>query len=195
MSVQLYAEELTAKALQENPQLRVKQAEIDIAGVEIELARKDYYPDMDFKVAYGQRDEDRTGRSLPDFVSGQVVMNIPLWQNTRQDPKLEAARKAREATAKSYANLVKSLPYQVDALITEIRDTQENYKLFMEALLLQADQWASSSLSAYEVGEIEFNTMINAQIRLLRFELKTDKYLFDIYQKRAELEEILGGSI
>jgi len=195
MSVQLDAEELTAKALQENPQLRVKQAEIDIAGVEIELARKDYYPDMDFKVAYGQRDEDRTGRSLPDFVSGQVVMNIPLWQNTRQDPKLEAARKAREATAKSYANLVKSLPYQVDALITEIRDTQENYKLFTEALLLQADQWARSSLSAYEVGEIEFNTMINAQIRLLRFELKADKYFFNVYQKRAELEEVLGGSL
>jgi outer membrane protein TolC len=195
MSMQLNAEELTSMALQENPQLRVKQAEIDIVQVEIELAKKDYWPDMDVKLAYGQRDEDRTGRSLPDFVSGQVVMNIPLWQKTRQDSKLSSTLKAREAAEKSYRNLLKSLPFQVDALITEIRDTQENYKLFTEALLLQADQWARSSLSAYEVGSVEFNTMINAQIRLLRFELKADKYLFDIYQKRAELEEILGGSL
>ena len=70
--------------------------------------------------------------------------------------------------------------------------SKENYKLFAEALLLQADQWARSSLSAYEVGEIEFSTMINAQIRLLRFELQADKYIFDVYQKRAELEEVLG---
>jgi len=195
MNLQLNAEELTARTLQENPQLRIKQADIGIAGTEVELARKDYWPDMDFRVAYGQRDEDRTGRSLPDFISGQVVMNVPLWQKTRQDPKLEATLKAREAAEKSHQNLLKSLPYQLDAIITEIDDTQENYKLFKEALLLQADQWARSSQSAYEVGSLEFNTMISAHIRLLRFELQADKYLYDVYQKRAELEEILGGPI
>jgi outer membrane protein TolC len=195
MNLQLNAEKLTSRTLQENPQLRVRQADIGVAEVEIELARKDYWPDMDFRVAYGQRDEDRTGRSLPDFVSAQVVMNVPLWQNTRQDPKLEATLKARDAAEKSHKNLLKRLPYQVDALVTEIHETQENYKLFTEALLLQADQWARSSQSAYEVGTIEFNTMISAHIRLLRFELQADKYLFDVYQRRAELEEILGGPI
>jgi outer membrane protein TolC len=171
LSMKLNSEKLTSNALQANPQLRVKQTEIDIAQVEIDLARKDYWPDMDFKFAYGQRDEDRTGRSLPDFVSGQVVMNIPLWQKKRQDPKLAAKLKSREAAQKSFGNLFKSLPYRVDALITEIRDTQKNYKLFTDALLLQADQWARSSQAAYEVGSLEFNTMLGAQIRLLSFEL------------------------
>ncbi len=32
-----------------------------------------------------------------------------------------------------------------------------------------------------------------AQIRLLRFELQTENFIFRIYQKRAELEEVLGG--
>jgi outer membrane protein TolC len=195
MNLQLNSEELTSMALQENPQLHVKQTEIDIVQIGIELAKKDYWPDMDVKLAYGQRDEDRTGRSLPDFVSGQVVMNIPIWQKTRQDSKLSSTLKAREAAEKSYRNLVKSLPFQVDALITEIRDTQKNYKLFIDALLLQADQWARSSQAAYEVGSLEFNTMLDAHIRLLRFELQAEKYLFNIYQKRAELEEVLGGSI
>jgi outer membrane protein TolC len=195
MSLRLNAQDLTSRMLQENPQLRVKLADIGIAETEVELAKKDYWPDMDFRVAYGQRDEDRTGRSLPDFVSAQVVMNLPLWQKTRQDPKFEATMKAREAAEKSHQNLLKSLPYQVDALVTDIHETQDNYKLFTEALLLQADQWARSSQSAYEVGTIEFNTMISAHIRLLRFELQADKYLFDVYQRRAELEEILGGPI
>jgi outer membrane protein TolC len=193
--LQLKIEPLQDKALRENPQLRVRQAQIDIAAKEIELARKDYWPDMDVKLAYGQRDEDFNGRDLADFVSGTVTMNIPLWQNSRQDSKLAAVKKDHQAAVNFYRNLVESLPHRVDALVTEIGDTQKNYRLFNEALLLQADQWASSSLSAYEVGAVEFNTMIGAQIQLLRFELQTANYMFRIYQKRAELEETLGGAL
>ena len=65
----------------------------------------------------------------------------------------------------------------------------------MDALLVQAEQWARSSLAAYEVGKVEFNTMINAQIMLLRAELKAKRYLYTIYQKLAELEEIIGGPL
>jgi outer membrane protein TolC len=150
---------------------------------------------MDFKVAYGQRDEDRTGRSLPDFWSGSVTINLPVWKKYRQDPKLAATLKNHDAALKSYRSLLLSLPHQVDALATEIQDFQENNRLFADALIVQADQWANSSLTAYEVGSLEFNTMINSQIQLLRFELKAENYLFNIYQKRAELEEVLGGPI
>jgi outer membrane protein TolC len=193
--MQLDIKRLQSIATQENPMLSVRRADIDIAAVEIELARKDYWPDMDFKVAYGQRDEDRTGRSLPDFVSASVTINLPVWKKYRQDPKLNATLKRHDAAFKFYRNLLQSLPHRVDALATEIHDFQENYRLFDEALIVQAEQWANSSLAAYEVGSLEFNTMINSQIRLLRFELKAENYLFNIYQKRAELEEVLGGPL
>jgi outer membrane protein TolC len=193
--LQLEIEDLQSRALKENPQLRVRQAETDIAALEIELARKDYWPDMDIKLAYGQRDEDFNGRDLPDLVTGSVVMNIPLWQKKRQDPKLAASKKDHQAAIKFYQNLVESLPYKVDALATEIRNNQKNYRLISDALLFQAEQWASSSLSAYEVGSVEFSTMINAQIRLLRFELQAENYLFNIYQKQAALEEVIGGPL
>ncbi|HAY38017.1 MAG TPA: hypothetical protein DCY53_00970, partial [Desulfobacteraceae bacterium] len=61
--------------------------------------------------------------------------------------------------------------------------------------IVQAEQWSRSSLTAYEVGKVNFNTMINAQIRLLRFELQSENYLFSLYKKRAELEEVLGASL
>lgn len=191
----LDVEALKARSLRKNPWLRVRQFKVDRAAVEINLARKDYWPDMDFIVAYGQRDEDFTGRDLPDLFSASVVVNIPLWQKNRQDKNLEAKRKNYQAATKSYENLAKSLPYRIDALATDIRDTQENYRLFSDALMIQAEQLARSALSAYVVNKVEFNTMINAQMRLLRFELKSKQYLFNIYQKRAELEEVLGGPL
>jgi len=150
---------------------------------------------MDVRLAYGQRDEDRTGKSLPDLVTGSVTMNIPLWQKSRQDSRLAAALKNRQAAFRFYRNLLEGLPHQVDALVTEIQQIQKNYRLFNDALLVQAQQWASSALTAYEVGSVNFNTMIGAQVRLLRFELQTSDFLFQIYRKRAQLEEVLGGPL
>jgi len=191
----LKIEELQTRALTMNPWLKVKQAEIELAGVGIELARKNYWPDLDFKVAYGQREEDFNGRDLPDFVSTSVVMNIPLWKKTRQDKKLEATKLSHQAALQSYQNLANGLPHKIDALVTDIRNLQKNYKLITDALIIQAEQWARSSLIAYEVGKVNFNTMINAQIRLLRFELQSENYLFSLYKKRTELEEVLGAPL
>ena len=186
---------LQAQSVQNNPWLKLRQAEIDLASMGIKLARMEYRPDMDLKVAYGQREDDLLGMKRADFFSASVAINIPLWFWSRQVSKVSASRKSHQATMRSYQGLKATLPHQVDTLVTEIKSSQENYRLFSDALILQSEQWARSSLSAYVVGKVEFNTMINAQIRLLRFQLKTKRYLFYIYQKRAELVELLGGAL
>jgi len=187
--------ELKERSLAKNPWLQLRQAKVAQSEVEIKLAKKEYWPDMDFRVAYGQREDDPSGSNRPDFFSATVTINVPLWAKTRQNKKLAAAKKSNEAAIKSYRNLAESLPYQVDALATEIKNTQKNYKLYVDALLVQSEQWARSSLAAYEVGKVEFNTMVNAQIRLLRAELQAKRYLYSIYQKLAELEEMIGGPL
>jgi outer membrane protein, heavy metal efflux system len=193
--LKLVAEELKKQSLERNPSLAVRQAEVDRAQIEIQLAEKDYWPDPDFIASYGQRDDLRHGIDQADFVSAQVTITIPLWQKTRQDSKLGATQKSYDAVLKSYRNLVESLPYRVDSLVTEISNLQENYRLYADALLVQTQLWARSSLAAYEVGKVEFNTMINAQIRLLTAKLQAQRYLYSIYQKQAELEELLGGPL
>ena len=187
--------DLKEKSLAHNPWLRLRQAKVAQSEVEIKLAKKEYWPDMDFKVAYGQRDKDFTGRNLPDFFSATVTVNLPVWAKSRQNKKLAASKKSHDAAIKSYRNLAESLPYQVNVLATEIKNTQKNYKLYVDALLVQSEQWARSSLAAYEVGKVEFNTMVNAQILLLRAELQAKRYLYSIYQKLAELKELIGGPV
>lgn len=195
MALDLNIERLQSRALEENPEVAVRKTEIRIADIEVELARKAFWPDFDVQLAYGQREEDRTGRDLPDFVSGTVMLNIPVWQGTRQRPKLAAALKTLAAARQSHQALLAALPHRIDALGAEIQDTQRNYRLFKDALLLQAEQWARSSMSAYEVGSVEFSTMIAARLQQLRFELQADRYLFEVYKSRAELEKVVGGAI
>ncbi len=195
LNLKLEADEMHVLGLRYNPRLAVRQAEVDRAEVNIALARKDYYPDMDFRVGYGQRDEDRTGRDLPDFVSASVTVSLPLYQHRKQDRQMAAALNRQSSAAKAYENLANALPYQIDAILDEIHAIRENYRLFKGGLVQQTELWSRSSLAAYEVGKLDFGTMIDAHVRRLRFELQTEKFRFQVYQKLAELEALTGTAL
>ena len=192
-SVDLNDDFLQKVALANNPWIKVRRIGIEQSDVGIELAEKDYYPNFDFKLAYGQREEDQLGRDRADFVSGFVSMSVPLWAAKKQGNNLTATKKKKEAAQKAVQGLVDTIPHQVKSLAAELRTLWKNYQLYREGLIIQAEQWARSSLAAYEVGKVEFNTMINSQIRLARLQLKAEKYRFSIFQKYAELEQVLGG--
>ena len=187
--------ELESMALRHNPELKIREHEVSQSNTRIHLAEKDFWPDIDIMAAYGQRDENRAGQDRADFFSTTVSISLPVWQNRKQDRQLAAATAMRHSAEQSFENLEESITHQVDSLATEIVSLQDNYLLYRQTLLPQAENWARSALDAYEVGEVEFDTMINAKMRLLMFELQAEKYLFDIYKKRAELEALIGRKL
>ncbi|MFH1981554.1 MAG: TolC family protein [Pseudomonadota bacterium] len=178
-----------------NPLIEARRVAIDEAAAGIELAEKDYYPDVNVQMAYGQRDADPSGRSRSDFVSAGVVVSVPLWSKGKQDRQLSAAKKRQEAARRAYAALTESLPYRAEAMVDEMLALMKNYRLTKDAMIVQAGQWAQSALAAYEVGKIEFSTMMGAQIRLLQMDLRQDNYRYSLLRKHAELQEILGGVV
>lgn len=180
---------LNSIAIQLNPLIQARMVAIDRAKVEVQLAEKAYLPDFDLRFAYGERE------GHPDFLSATVGMTVPLWQSTRQDSKLAAAKKRLTAAKKSLLGLKQTLPHSIDRVLAEIEGARESYTLLAEALSVQAAHLADASLSAYSVGKVEFNTMLSARVRLLRIELKAARYKYQIYKKMAELEELIGTNL
>ncbi len=180
---------LNRAALQFNPLIQQKKMAIDRAKIEVQLAEKAYLPDFDVRLTYGQRED------LPDFLSASVAMTVPLWQSTSQDSKLAGARNRLIAAEKSLRGLNQTLPHSIDRLLAEIAGARENYTLFRDALAVQAGQLADAALAAYSVGKVEFTTMLAARIRLLRIQLQTENYKYQIYKKQAELEELVGAGL
>jgi outer membrane protein TolC len=185
-------QQLQEMALKRNPEIIARRLTIEQTDVTVDLARKDFYPDFNVSLAYGIREDDRLGAERPDFFSAGVNMNIPLYRNRKQTPLLEAAAKRRKAADQALRDLQLSLPHRIETVHSAVQRLQDSYRLYTSTLLLQAGQWADSAQSAYEVGKLEFNSMINAQMQVLRLQLQADTYLYRLYQKRAELEEIIG---
>jgi len=183
---------LTEQALGNNPLLEARRTSVLKAEVDVQLAEKEYMPDVNFTVAYGQREDGPGGQDRPDFLSAGVSLNVPLWQNSRQDSKLAGAKKRLLSSRNSLLALERTLPHRIDALLAEMEGARESKELFTDAISVQASQLADSSLAAYSVGEVEFGTMLSARIRLLQVELKEEQYTAQVYRKLAELEETIG---
>ncbi|MFV0435958.1 MAG: TolC family protein [Desulfopila sp.] len=183
---------LTSEMLRLNPLIAARRAAVMRAEIEVRLAEKEYMPDMNFTVAYGQRDDLATGQDSPDFFSAQVSLTVPLWQHTRQDSKLAGAKKRLTSARRSLLALQRSLPHRVDALVAEIRSAAESQELYSQAVAMQVGQWADSSLAAYAVGKVEFTTMLSARIRQLQTTRQEEQYISQVYRKIAELEEVVG---
>ena len=190
----LSADKLAAQALEKNPDLQGMQAQIQTARAQKQLAQKDYYPDFNIRLTYGQREEDRTGRDLPDFFSAAVAMEIPLWHKRKQSNEVAAASGKAFSAQNQYRDLRTRLPYRIQSLAAEINDTRRRYRLYTQELIPQAGQWARSAQEAYEVDRVAFDTMIDARIRVLKYRREASRLFFDIYQKRAELEAWVGGT-
>lgn len=188
-------EKLTTIALQFNPQLQAAKIAVDRAKVEVLVAEKAYLPNFDLRLSYGQREDNpTTGDDRADFFSATMAMTVPLYQSTRQDSKLKGAQIRLAGTEKKLIGLQTTLPHRIDQLITDIHAARENHNLYRNALSVQAANLADASLAAYSVGKVEFNTMLSARVQILQIELKAQKYKYQVYKKRAALEELIGTS-
>lgn len=187
-------EQVRKAVLENNPGLRAVRIDRESARIDIEMARKTYWPNSEWRLAYGQRDEIM-GRDLADFVSATVMFNLPLWQGRKQAPRLTAEKRREQAADHDIRNLMTLLPHRADALWDEIRNLKENNRLYQEELIPQADQLARSAMSSYQVGRLDFDTMIRIQMRRLEVKLKADQYRRMRLVKTAMLEEMTGGPV
>ena len=83
-------EELQKMALEMNPTLKGMKKMIEAKEKAYALAKREYYPDFNFRFAYGQRDR-LMGMRQDDMLTGMVELNIPIFYKWKQEPKVAEA--------------------------------------------------------------------------------------------------------
>jgi len=186
-------EDLVQLALKHNPEIGVRQFELQRAEAEISLARKAYLPDFDLRLSYGQReDSPDTGDARSDFLSATVALSVPLYQTRKQDLKLAAARERREAAHRSLLASQANLTNEIHRLAGELAGIRSGYELLRQPLRIQVGNLEDASLAAYSTGKLTFEAMLQARVRVLRNTLAVDRYQTEYSKKMAELRELTG---
>jgi outer membrane protein TolC len=178
---------LLALARDNQPLLMAQQKEIEAARARLELAKKDYYPDFKVGAAYGVRHgNDASGDDRPDFASVLFSMSLPLYID-----KLDSAvaQRRSELLKQRYALQDAGLEVQkkVSTTFADYQRARRQIELFEKGIIPQARQTVASMVAGYQVGQVDFLSLVNAELILFNYEIQLWKMISMAHQSLAQL--------
>jgi outer membrane protein TolC len=208
-------EELQNIALECNPGLNDLQNILKSRESEYKLARKEYFPSFMLTAAYGQREDAKKSGSMTatgstmggepvevsipgeddhrsDTFSFMVGFTVPLWFHSKQNRKVKETLALMEET-KSHQQAMKN------AIFFSLKDIGERERrgaklidLYKNNIIPQAQASLDSARAAYEVGNVDFMTLIENQITLFDYQLSYHEVLAGYEKDLAEIESVVG---
>ncbi len=157
-------------------------AETSLARADVELARSERYSDWSWDVMYGRREP-----SFSDMISVGVTFSLPLFQSSRQAPRIEARyADLRRARADQEAVLRQHRAH-LDAMLADHAALIDQLARLNDVRLPLARQRADLARSRLAAGSPSVDTAINARIDVLEVEFERIRLQQQIAQVGAAL--------
>lgn len=184
--LQYSLDQLYHLAQQNDTGLQREQRMIERNQLAVNLARKDYYPDFTVAYMYQQRP------LMPDMHGLTVTANIPIFYKTKQR---EAVREASEnliGSERSKDNRQTELYFAVKEQYLQAKAAENLSQLYAQGVVPQSSLALESSMSAYQVGNVDFLTILTNFNTVLDYEVEYYRELADYNTALARLEPLVG---
>ncbi len=181
--------------LQQHPQLRALDKQIQAATTGIELAKQQYKPEWGLTASYAVRDEDLNGIDRSDFFSVGVNFDLPLFTANRQDKRVSATIATAESLKTDKALLMRSMLAQFQKTYVNLHRKIQRQQLYRQQLLPQTHEQAEASLTAYTSDDGDFAEVMRARIAELNANIDALNIDVNIQKHIAELNYFLVGTI
>jgi len=188
---------LLARLVQANPQLQAIDFEIARQQRSIELAKKDYYPDVTLGVSVIDTDESIVGRPKDDGkdpVVASVSVNLPIWSR-KYSAGVRQARARYNAARRDRTETANSLSRQLKTALYRFRDGERKIGLYRDTLLPKAEEALKVTEADFRAAKGTFTDLVDAQRILLEFGLSLERAFADRSQALARLEMLVGSQI
>lgn len=197
MRLCLTKDELRNSLATSNP--RLLALEFAAAGEQagIELARKDFYPDLTFglqTIITGDARSPGVTNADENPVIASLSMNLPLWQKPRE-AALSEARSKLSAVRHDKASLEKRLGSDLEQALYQYADAERKIDLYRQRLIPKAKQSLGVSLEAFQSGKASSLELMDAEKTLLELKLALLRSLATQAQRLAEMETLVGYEI
>lgn len=183
--------ELLAAAKAQNPELAASQKMIDKQSLQVDLARKDFYPD--FNVQYMWQRTDPT--QFRAYYMLSLGVRVPIYRSRKQKPELAEAQ-TEELRARS------ELEAQSQRVASELREqyvitqqTAEILKIHREGLAPQARSEFQAGLASYQSTKQDFQAVLTAFLDVLHLDEEYWQSLAEYETAIGRIEQITGLSL
>ena len=187
-------EELQKMALEMNPGLMGMKKMIEMKQKAYDLAKKEYYPDFNFRFAYGQRDNGPDMKRR-DMLTGMFEVNIPIFYKSKQDRKVAEAKADIQNAEAQYRAMKNEVSFMITDMTSMIQRVERQIELYKTGIIPQASLQINFSMSAYRVNKADFMTLLDSQMTLYKYELEYHQALTEYERNVASLGAVIGKQL
>src|SRR5229473_3678460 len=188
--VQTYAD-LLAAAQVENPELASAQKMIEKQSLQVNLARKDFYPD--FNVQYMWQRTDPTQFRAYYMLSFGV--RVPIYRGRKQRPELAQAEAEQSRARSELQARSEQVASELRAQYVIAQQTSEVLKIHREGLAPQARAEFQAGLATYQSNKQDFQALLTAFLDVLHLDEEYWQNVAEYETAIARLEQLTGLSL
>src|SRR5882724_1263628 len=185
--VQSYADLLAAAQVQ-NPEIASAQKMIEKQSLQVDLARKNFYPD--FNVQYMWQRTDPT--QFRAYYTLSFGMRVPVYRSRKQKPELAQAQSEELRARSEFEAQSQQLASELRAQYVVAQQTTELLKIHREGLAPQARSAFQSGLAAYQSNKQDFQAVLTSFLDVLHLDEEYWQNLAEYETAIARLEQITG---
>ncbi len=184
---------LVVLAVGYRPMLQAGQQDVRAAEAAQALARREIWPDLQLGVIYGQR--SMPGGGTDRMASFMFGFSLPVFAGNRQLKMRQETQAMSDEARADLAAMESDTRGRVGVAYADLRQARQLRDLYRVTLLPQARATVTSSLAAYQVGDINLMTLLDAQMTVNRY--RQELYRLDTAegQSWAELEMLTGTEL
>jgi outer membrane protein TolC len=181
--------ELSSIALTNYPALKAQRRRIDREQYNVQLAKKDFYPDFSVGLTYFNRP------GLPEMYGVNVGVKLPIYFRQKQRPAVAEATASAAAEKQRLENLTTLLFFRIKDRYLAATTAQRLVKLYGTTVIPQSSLALESAIAGYEVGKVDFLTLLDNLVTLRNYELSYYEQLSNAEKAIAALEPLVGVTL
>ena len=181
------SDELLAKVRTENPEVASQQETVKKQSLQVEIARKDRYPD--FSVQYMWQ---HTAEPFRDYYMLSVSARIPIYRRRKLNPEMTQAVEELNRSRREYESQIQTAYFDVRNQYLAAETASQMLKIYREGLIPQALAAYQSGLTSYQSGGVDFETLFSSFLDVLNFDGEYWKTLMEHETALARIEQITG---
>jgi cobalt-zinc-cadmium efflux system outer membrane protein len=184
-------DQLLTDAKAGNPDLAGMQKMVDRQGLQVDLAKKDFYPDFNVQGMW-QRTDPTQFRAYYQF---SVGMRIPIYRTRRQRPELTQAESDRDRAKSELEAQSQQTAFQLRQQFISVEKSAELLKIYREGLIPQARAALQAGMAAYQSNRQDFQALLASFLDVLKLDEEYWQTLSEHETALAQMEEITGATL
>jgi outer membrane protein TolC len=186
----LTSEEVSKLTKESAPILAMKEREIARGEESLNLAQKELYPDFFVGVSPGIM--GRPGNGVDGIWEVSLGLKVPLYFWSKQKPGIEEAALELKGAQEEYSSTNQELNFNLKENYLNARTAERLMNLYQDGIIPQSRLSLESAISGYQVGAVDFLTLLDSLTSLFSFELEYEGQLTEYQKALARIEEFSG---